>query len=95
MTEMALWSLTGAALVPAALAFGATLYRKKGTQSPPVTSRRRLLSVVVIYAVCFVTLLILTLLIEAISTPDPGVIGSFSILSGIAGYYAGKRVVKA
>jgi hypothetical protein len=68
-----LFFLAGESAVVAALAFGATLYRKKGT--PAVSIMRRVVSAIVICAGCLVSLLTTNLAVSkmpALSARDFG-----------------------
>ena len=89
---MNFYYLVGEAVVAAALAFGATLYRKKG--GPAVSIMRRFVSALVIYAVCLVSLLIVNLAVSKVAALNPNDFEPpFMLLAALVGYVIGKRVV--
>jgi hypothetical protein len=93
MSNLELWRLLGESIVPAAIAFGATLYRSKSSGNTRTGTLRRLMSAVVIYVVCVVIVISLNLLIASAggSNADAAVM----IFAAIAGYVAGKRVLRS
>ena len=93
MNELTFYYLAGISIVPALIAFGATFFHKKGIVRPPVGVQRRLISALVIYAVCLATELVLTTLIAVAAVPNANVYESpFLIISGLLAYFAGHRV---
>ena len=88
--------LVGVSFWPAFLAFAATYYRKRGELRRPVSRHRRFISAVVIYVVCIVTELVLTMAIGIAAAPNPEAYESpFLIISGLLGYFAGRRVIES
>lgn len=96
MNESASFYSMGISIVPALIAFAATFFHKKGVIHPPISGKRRLLSAVVIYAVCLVAELILTMTIAAVAVPNPQAYENpLLIISGLLAYFAGRRVIRA
>jgi hypothetical protein len=91
--------ILGLTFVPSLLAFAATYYQKKGEPRRPVSMQRRSLSAVVIYVVCFVTYLVLTVAIAAAAVSPyisiPSVIGAKLIASGLLAYSVGRWVIRS
>lgn len=85
----------GQSLGAAILAFICTLFRKKGSAPRVVGTSRRLLSLVIIYAVCFAVYFLFRATVHLASVPNPQAYESPGILiAAIAGYFAGKRVIE-
>lgn len=96
MNELTFYYSVGMSIVPALIAFAATFYHKKGTVRPLVSVQRRLLSAVVVYAVCLVTELILNTAIATATVPNPQAWESpLLIISGLLAYFAGRRAIGA
>jgi len=95
MNELTFYYSVGISIVPAFIAFAGTFFHNKGVVRPPISVQRRLLSAVVIYAVCLVAELILKTSIAAAAVPNPQAYESpLLIISGLIAYFAGRRVIR-
>lgn len=91
MGELLFYYVAGLTLIPALLAFAGTFFDKGGGRRAPVTASRRLLSLLIIYVVCVISDLAMTLMIVWAAVPDQKAYESpFLIIAGLLGYFAGK-----